>query len=294
MYCALCPCNPEWLSSPHQSYKTFYNVQKYDADWMKTTKFYFTLANGLCSIGPGGQLADISKNYTPQEEGEPWECKSTFYLLPKKAYKLLIDLDLKWNSSTLSSWCTTPWSTTGDQRTLYITTFVDMLDFNTFCSSWSPQFHRCWPCNHEVYVLYLFLVPGRIQFSLELWKYGTGGWLVNQSNHKQRLRVFKRVNLCLSTILQTTSTQEATTQKFKLNWEPNMNFLVDVVDLSKQFTFFPVNQATAQIVFSTQKVTPLIAIFIPCLGNLQTSAWGDFVLSKHVRTQNTLQLYTQY
>lgn len=38
---------------------------------MKTTKFYFTLANGFCSIGPGGQLADISKNYTPQEEGEP-------------------------------------------------------------------------------------------------------------------------------------------------------------------------------------------------------------------------------
>lgn len=144
--------------------------------------------------------------------------------------------------------------------------------------------------NHEVYVLYLFLVPGRIEFSLELWKYGTGGWLVNQSNHKQRLSVFKRVNLCLSTILQTTSTQEATTQKLKLYWEPNMNFLVDVVDLSKQLTFFPVNQSTAQIVFSTQKVTPLIAIFIPCLGSLQTSAWGDFVLSKHMQTQNTLQL----
>lgn len=72
-----------------------------------------------------------------------------------------------------------------------------------------------------------------------------------------------------------------------------MNFLVDVVDLSKQFTFFPVNQSTAphQIVFCTQKVTTLIAIFIPCLGNLQTSAWGNFVLSKHVQTQNTLQLY---
>jgi hypothetical protein len=81
-----------------------------------------------------------------------------------------------------------------------------------------------------------------------------------------------------------------------LYWEPNMNFLVDVVDLSKQFTFFPVNQSTArhQIVSSTQKVTPLIAIFIPCLGNLQTSAWGDFVLSKHEQTQNTLQLYTRY
>ena len=69
-----------------------------------------------------------------------------------------------------------------------------------------------------------------------------------------------------------------------------MNFLVDVVDLSKQFTFFPVNQSTAhrQIVFSTQKVAPLIAKFIPCLGNLQTSAWGDFVLSKHELTPKNL------
>lgn len=74
-----------------------------------------------------------------------------------------------------------------------------------------------------------------------------------------------------------------------------MNFLVDVVDLSKQFTFFPVNQSTArnQIAFSTEKVTPLVAIFMPRPRNLQTCAWGDFVPLKHVQTKNNLQLYTQ-